>query len=251
MDDLNKPEKREILFRESGNCCMLCGKHRSESDDWAMVQISKARRTKFVRIEGRTIVCLDCVGKKNKASVPDYAATLPFSGRFAYWWRIQKSFSKGNLTREKKDLLLTGFSLFSRYQAYNKPKQIKGNYRILVNETRCMCIYCGNPILPSAVTYDHIVLRSLGGRNGVENYVTACPDCNVDKSNIPVDEYVRSFPEKKLKAYVNRVNNLVRDGLLPEKKARLLLSFENEHSRRFRFRLFRRLFSVTITQSKI
>lgn len=162
-----------------------------------MVQIARPRYSKFVRIEGRTIICQECVGKKNKAPVPDYAGTLPFKGRLAYWWRIQRSYWKRNLTCEKKTLLLSGFSLFHRYTAYNDSKPLKGKYRILISETRCTCIYCGNPILPSAVTYDHIVPRSLGGRNSVENYVTACPDCNVDKDNIPVDDYVKGFPEKK------------------------------------------------------
>ncbi len=38
-------------------------------------------------------------------------------------------------------LLLTGFSLFHKYAAYNDSKPLKKKYWILINETRCSCIY--------------------------------------------------------------------------------------------------------------
>lgn len=250
IDDLEKPYKRDILFKETGGQCMVCGKKKEESDDWSMVQIIPARRSKFTRIDGRTVICQDCVRKRKTAPIPTYVSSLPFKDRLGYWLRVRRGLRKGLIPHEKKELLLRDFTLLRRTDIKRKPKSEKYS-RILYRETYGTCIYCGIPLEPKAITYDHIVPRALGGRSSVQNYVIACPDCNVAKDMMTVDEFVRSWPEKKRVRYVHRVKDLERNGTLSEQKARLLLSFENAHTRQFRFRLFRRLFSVTITQSKI
>ena len=122
---------------------------------------------------------------------------------------------------------------------------------MLIAETRGTCIYCGIPLSTGCLTYDHIYPRSLGGRSSWDNYVIACPDCNVSKDCMPVDEFVNSWPEKKRISYVHRVQDLVRSGRMPVKKGNLLLSFETSHTRKYRFRFFRRLFTVTVAQNRI
>jgi 5-methylcytosine-specific restriction endonuclease McrA len=250
VDDLEKPYKREILFKETCNRCMVCGKKREESDDWSMVQIIPARRSRFTRIDGRTIICLDCVKKRATTPLPKYVNSLPFKTRFGYWIRIRRGNRKGLISNVKKELLLRDFSLFRRTEIKRKKKNEK-YYRSLYKETYGTCIYCGIPLEPKAITYDHIVPRALGGRSSVDNYVISCPECNVMKDKMTVDEFVRTWSEKDRIRYINRVKHLRKNGAMSEQKARLLLSFENEHTRHFRFRLFRRLFSVTVTQSKI
>lgn len=47
------------------------------------------------------------------------------------------------------------------------------------------CQYCGSR---RQLTIDHIVPRSLGGRDSWENLVTACQECNTRKGNTPLEE---------------------------------------------------------------
>ena len=251
IDDMAKGEKREILFKESGYRCMVCGKRWNHTDIWSMSQIIPVRHSRQVRIDGRTIICKECVEKKGHAPIPEYVGTLPIWKRLSYWSRVVRAYRKGRITLDKKNLLLSGFNPFRRIRNKRVKKGAFKFSKLLRDETRSTCIYCGVPLSTGAVTYDHIVPRSLGGRSCYENYVIACPDCNVAKGSLPVDEFIRNFPEKKRLTYIHRVNDLVRCGLMSNKKAELLLSFENRHTRCFRFRFFKRLVSVTVSQTRI
>lgn len=251
IDDMAKGEKREILFQESGYRCMACGKRWEHTGVWSMSQIIPVRHSRQVRIDGRTIICEECVNKKGHASIPGYVGTLPFWKRVAYWSRVDRACRKGLITQNKRNLLLSGFNPFRRIRNKKIKKKSLKYSKLLREETRGTCIYCGIPLTTGATTYDHIVPRSLGGKSCLENYVIACPDCNVAKDNLPVDEFIRNYPEKKRLAYIHRVNDLVRCGRMSKKKADRLLSFENKHTRYFRFRLFRRLVTVTVSQTRI
>lgn len=54
------------------------------------------------------------------------------------------------------------------------------------------CFYCGASPLQNALTVklhaDHVEPRSKGGEDDPANLVAACGDCNLGKSNIPLDE---------------------------------------------------------------
>lgn len=251
IDDMAKGEKREILFKESGYRCMACGKRWENTGVWSMSQIIPVRHSRQVRLDGRTIICEECRDKKGHASVPGYVGTLPFRKRLAYWSRVDRACRKGLITQHKRNLLLSGFNPFRRIRNKKIKKRSLKYSKLLWEETRGTCIYCGIPLSTGAVTYDHIIPRSLGGRSCFENYVIACPDCNVAKGNLPVDEFIKSYPEKKRITFVHRVNDMVRCGRMPKKKANILLNFENRHTRCFRFRFFRRLFTVTVSQTRI
>ena len=45
------------------------------------------------------------------------------------------------------------------------------------------CLYCGGPFADSALTRDHVVPKSRGGRDGWDNVVAACKRCNHRKGN--------------------------------------------------------------------
>ncbi|MFN0202706.1 MAG: HNH endonuclease [Bacteroidia bacterium] len=47
------------------------------------------------------------------------------------------------------------------------------------------CLYCGSH---HNLTIDHVVPKSLGGRDSWENLATACQNCNAKKGNQTVDE---------------------------------------------------------------
>lgn len=247
LDSLPKEEKRGILIRETGGRCMLCGKEHEDGEVWSTVRIAGRGGSRSLSIKGCTAICRECTGRKGKLSVTDYAASLPFRGRAGDLWRVLKCYIRGSISGEKKGLFLSGFSLLRRKGATPVPSG-GGNYGILVRETRCTCIYCGAPLHPAAVTYDHIAPRSMGGASSVENYVTACAECNAAKGNSSVGDYVKRFPEKERRAYERRIGKLLRVGLLPEEKAGLLLDLGNGRKREYRFRLFGSAWTVTLSR---
>jgi len=61
------------------------------------------------------------------------------------------------------------------------------------------CAYCGcTP--PSVVLHvDHITPVSAGGKNSQDNLITACLDCNIGKSNIPLTSVPESMADKALR----------------------------------------------------
>lgn len=53
---------------------------------------------------------------------------------------------------------------------------------------RFTCQYCGKKYPPRALSYDHVVPRSAGGRTEWTNIVTACKTCNAVKDDLTCDE---------------------------------------------------------------
>lgn len=51
----------------------------------------------------------------------------------------------------------------------------------LFNRDRFTCLYCGNHFQKAALTRDHVIPISRGGRDIWQNVVTACLPCNVRK----------------------------------------------------------------------
>lgn len=246
-----KDEQRNLLFKESGGRCFLCGRGREEDKAWSMARILPGSTGKDTSVEGKAIICSSCVGDKHQLGVPEYAGTLPFGRRLAYWWRVQRACWSGRISRYKRGLLLEGFSVLRRGKRLKKDKKAPRNFSVLAKETDRCCIYCGTPLTTQGVTYDHIIPRSMGGSRGIDNVVTACADCNSRKSSMTVDEFVATFPEAQRQRYVHRVQQLADQHKLPEKKAKLLLSFETQHTRKFKFRLFRRIYSVTVQAQEV
>ncbi len=250
--DLDKGEKREILFRETGNCCMICGKPRTATDEWSMAQIIPERKPKYVLLDGRTIICHECTLNKGWAPIPLYASSRSFKNRLEYWLRVQSGYREGLISAEKKALFFKGFSLFHRFKDNTVKKGVIKYMDLLAEETSGTCIYCGKPLIRQQMTYDHIYPKSRGGKSVLENYVLACSDCNNSKGDTPVDVYVRDWQsEKKRTRFANRVNDLVRAGRLPERKAKVLLSYQNEKVKHFQFRLFNRVYRITFTRTKV
>jgi hypothetical protein len=75
-------------------------------------------------------------------------------------------------------------------------KTIRERLRSVVwQKTEGHCAYCGVFLQPCETDYkkqmviDHIVPRSRGGIDTVENYYASCPPCNGAKGNRTVDEF--------------------------------------------------------------
>jgi 5-methylcytosine-specific restriction endonuclease McrA len=54
------------------------------------------------------------------------------------------------------------------------------------------CVYCGR--LAEKLTLDHVIPRSKGGTNVSENLITACMDCNRDRGDMPIGEFIVDVP---------------------------------------------------------
>ena len=61
------------------------------------------------------------------------------------------------------------------------------------------CAYCRKTLLPSQLTYDHVVPRAHNGPTTWENVVTACPKCNVRKGS----KALKDLPADMLRGSIN------------------------------------------------
>ena len=66
------------------------------------------------------------------------------------------------------------------------------------------CAYCGSE---ENLTIDHVIPRSKGGHNSVENMVCCCESCNQDKAHTHWKEWYFSQDFFSLNRY-NEINNL-------------------------------------------
>lgn len=62
------------------------------------------------------------------------------------------------------------------------------------------CTYCGCEVDHKSMVFDHIIPKSRGGRNGVENLTASCSTCNGYKWDYPLDEFFRRALRKRDKA---------------------------------------------------
>ena len=60
--------------------------------------------------------------------------------------------------------------------------------RALFRRDQHLCMYCGKPFAENALTRDHIVPTSRGGRDRWSNVVSACRRCNQRKGNRQLEE---------------------------------------------------------------
>lgn len=58
------------------------------------------------------------------------------------------------------------------------------------------CVYCGDDERET-LTLDHVQPRSKGGVDAWNNLVTACRRCNIEKSDLTLQEYGKSIAEPK------------------------------------------------------
>ncbi len=58
------------------------------------------------------------------------------------------------------------------------------------------CQYCGRTPPEVILELDHIVPKAGGGPDNIDNYVTACFDCNRGKSNITLDSIPPALKDK-------------------------------------------------------
>lgn len=61
-------------------------------------------------------------------------------------------------------------------------KGLRQRFKVLQRDN-FTCQYCGRKAPNVILEVDHVIPKSKGGLNTMSNYVTACKDCNIGKSN--------------------------------------------------------------------
>ena len=72
-------------------------------------------------------------------------------------------------------IALKEFVLQSRRPAFTR-------FNVFLRD-RFSCQYCAQQFRPEALTFDHLIPKSRGGKTTWENVVTACSKCNLRKGN--------------------------------------------------------------------
>lgn len=68
-------------------------------------------------------------------------------------------------------------------------KTIKPSLRFeIFKRDNFTCQYCGRKTPEVILELDHIVPRSKGGKEDIQNYLTSCFECNRGKSNTPLNQ---------------------------------------------------------------
>ena len=97
------------------------------------------------------------------------------------------------------------------------------------DESEHICMYCGATVnvheflLGSGVEVEHIIPRSVLFDDSFSNRVCACRKCNQEKGNRTAYDFMESRGEGALKAYVERVNDLVERKKISNAKRNKLL----------------------------
>ena len=76
-------------------------------------------------------------------------------------------------------IALKEFVLQSRRPAFTR-------FNVFLRD-RFSCQYCAQQFRPEALTFDHLIPKSRGGKTTWENVVTACSKCNLRKGNLLPD----------------------------------------------------------------
>lgn len=71
--------------------------------------------------------------------------------------------------------------------ARRKPISTRTRFEIFKRD-RFTCQYCGGKPPAVVLHVDHITAVSAGGTNDADNLVTSCKDCNLGKSDVPLDQ---------------------------------------------------------------
>lgn len=87
---------------------------------------------------------------------------------------------KHNFARIENEQLIIHGSLNVEDLMYNLTYCLKGTY----------CFYCNSKLSKSKRTLDHIIPRDLGGPTIPDNLVPCCRNCNAQKSNLSLDDFL-------------------------------------------------------------
>lgn len=246
-----KRRLREKLVLETGHRCIICGEWSENDYMWSCSTICPPARMRNGDPSEKILLCKSCADEKNKFPVPAFMMSKPFGQRLGYWLRVQKAARAKRITPEKKALLLRGFSLFGKRMSLDYQEMVHHLESKLLFESAGMCIYCGSPLTAETMTLDHIRSRASGGRRNFPNVVACCSQCNSQKADLSVTEYIESFSFHRKKAYLNRIKTLREQRRMQKNKAEILLGEAGAHAHAFSVKLFGQEFVFSVSRRRI
>jgi 5-methylcytosine-specific restriction endonuclease McrA len=105
--------------------------------------------------------------------------------------------------------------------------QVLSRKNILLRD-RCRCQYCGVTLNAAHLTLDHVIPKSLGGRNEWHNLVACCAPCNRKKSNKTLEECGLTLIRKPRPVTVHTSRHVLRSVGAEDPKWRRYLYFDSE-----------------------
>lgn len=87
----------------------------------------------------------------------------------------------------------------------------------LLEKFKRTCAYCGIKDVPFEI--EHVLAKSRGGSNRVSNLAIACHDCNEEKGNLLLEEWIEKLSKKRTKRNLTIIGNITI--LLPKLKQSL------------------------------
>lgn len=86
--------------------------------------------------------------------------------------------------------------------------------QILIEKYGAYCFYCGwglEVFFNSEIQIDHVFPRSKGGKDEILNYRLACRNCNYDKKNRTINEWIKDLKER---VAIRNLNNMIDENKL-------------------------------------
>ncbi len=75
-----------------------------------------------------------------------------------------------------------------RYYVRWIPKKVRFSRHAVFRRDNYLCQYCGQKVKPNKITIDHIIPKTMGGKNCFTNTVSACTDCNSKKADKTLEQ---------------------------------------------------------------
>lgn len=109
--------------------------------------------------------------------------------------------------------------------------------RIVYDESSGHCIYCGHLISLKQLSVDHIIPRSNGGTDSLENLICSCRICNNNKNDLSISQYIKTLPENKQRKYYRRIDAMLFSDIINAEKADRLLGKVSIEPERFHIKV--------------
>ena len=91
--------------------------------------------------------------------------------------------------------------------AMNSKQKKSKTPQVAARDGSCCC-YCGKDLAPSEQTLEHMIPRSMGGGNNLENLRLACRQCNNSRRNNPFPPNYSVSWERFDQLALLRINNI-------------------------------------------
>lgn len=211
------PYKKNMYISQLSNqnfVCSVCGKEHSYN---ISPYITSEGEVDFKKIICCCKACRLEKLKKRDIVVPIYKQQID--------WKKEKEIIKENVTkynikgkeRKKYIFICKKIIIFNKYKTLVLPKRNFSNMKdfnreidmndlkqrwefkqYLYNTFNKTCPICGKVVEYKDFTIDHVVAKSLGGKDNVNNFIGMCETCNKEKDSKTVLEFLTVKELKKM-----------------------------------------------------